>query len=100
DDADEDVEVNRHHGGDDVDPPPDAGQVQEIEGEDGDRQHRQGYDADALRRRESGVVKEKSGDAGEDQGQQRQRGPARHALALHHGGGDDDAGDDPDQADQ
>src|ERR1700692_2969019 len=100
DDADEAVEIDRDHGGDDIDPAPKSPEMKKIQTDDGERQEDQRQDADTLRRRERGVVKEKSGDAGEDQEDERKRRPAGHALALHHGEGDDHAGNDPDEADQ
>lgn len=76
DDADEDVEVQRRRRGHDVDPPPRAGEPQAVE-----REQRQRDDPERAGRIEAVRRQRETGGAGQDRGDEEQRGPAGQRAA-------------------
>ncbi len=84
-----------HH----INPAPRAGEMPAIVSQQRDRQNDERDDTDAKRRRKTIDGKQETGDAGEDRGDEKQRGHAGHALRAQHADEHDEAGHDRDQAD-
>ena len=73
--------------------------MKSVAGHDRDGEQDERDDADYVRRQQMLDGKEKAGGAGENGGQQEDRGPAVETFAGEESIDDDDAGRDADQAD-
>ena len=98
-DEDEDVEVERDHGGDGVGAAPSCSEVEDVEGGEGDSEddHREDAEDDAWSH--FVVGKGEAGEAGQDGGDEKHNVPGGEEPAVDKAEEDDEAGSDADEAD-
>jgi hypothetical protein len=98
-DTDEHVEIERSQRRRHVDPAPGAGEPEGVERKQRYCEHHQRDGTDHVRRQEAVEGEHEPGHACQDRRREEQRGPAARPLRVQHAVEDDEAGGDPDQAD-
>jgi hypothetical protein len=99
-DENEDVEIQRNHRTDDVDPAPGSGELPRITRVNCNRKHERRNDAELKSRRETMKRKEEAGHRRCYRSDEKPLRPTAETLAAKHTKHDDQAGEDCDKTDQ